>query len=216
MITFLSGAINGTVLANPRPDLGLMLQPGMGNAVAPLQFWAYALDNGCFAQGESFVPGDWLEWLASLRRYRERCLFAVAPDVILDAEATLLRSLPYLPTIRQLGFPSAFVTQNACTTARVPWDAIDCLFVGGDDAWKLSEASWRLCSEARTRGKQVHMGPVNSFRRLKACAVAGVDSADGTYLKFGPDANWPRLTDWLDRLNGAEVPMLLEAVAWPG
>jgi hypothetical protein len=211
VITFLSGAINGTVLANPRPDLGLMLQPGMGNAVAPLQFWPYALDNGCFAQGESFAPGDWLEWLASLRRFRERCLFAVAPDVILDAEATLLRSLPYLPTIRQLGFPSAFVSQNGCRSDLVPWDAVDCLFVGGDDAWKLGEPSWGLCAEAKRRGKRVHMGRVNSFRRLKACAVSGVDSADGTYLKFGPDENWPKLTGWLDDLNHGQSLLELPA-----
>jgi hypothetical protein len=208
---FLSGAINGTVLANPRPDLGLMIQPGMGNGVAPLQFWSWAADNGCFAQGEGFVPGDWLEWLASVRRYRERCLFAVAPDVIGDAEATLARSLPYLATIRQFGFRSAFVTQNGCRADLVPWEQLDCLFVGGDDTWKLSEASWGLCAEAKRRGTWVHMGRVNSFRRLKSCAISGLDSADGTYLKFGPDANWSTLIGWLDALNHVARPMDLLA-----
>ena len=207
---FLSGAINATVLANPRPDLGLMIQPGMGNNVAPLQFWDWGGDNGCFAQGDKFVPGDWLEWAAGLRRFRERCLFMVAPDVILDAEATLVRSLPFLPTIRQLGFPAAFVTQNGCRSDLVPWELTDCLFVGGDDVWKLGEMSWALVAEAKRRGKFVHMGRVNSFRRLKACALSGVDSADGTYLKFGPDANWPKLTGWLDDLNG-QPPMELLA-----
>lgn len=199
---YLSGAINATVLANPRPDLGLMLSPGMGNNVAPLQFWAHALDNGCFAQGRTFDAGDWLEWLASLRRYRERCLFAVAPDVVGDAAATLERSLPYLPTVRQLGYPAAFVTQDGCRSDLVPWGRFDWLFVGGSDAWKLSEESWQLVREAKVRGLGVHVGRVNSWRRLKACAVSGVDSADGTYLKFGPDANWPKLVGWLDDVNG--------------
>lgn len=140
--------------------------------------------------------GDWLEWLASLRRYRERCLFAVAPDVIGDAEATLVRSLPYLSTIRQLGFPVAFVSQNGCTSALVPWDQIDVLFVGGDDAWKLGEASWGLCAEAKRRGLRTHVGRVNSFQRLAACAFHDIDSADGTYLKYGPDVNWPKLMRW--------------------
>lgn len=212
MIRYLSGAINATVLANPRPDLGLMLSPGMGNNVAPLQFWDHGLDNGCFAQGDTFDAGDWLEWLASLRRYRERTLFAVAPDVVGDAEATLRRSLPYLPTIRQLGFPAAFVTQDGCTDELVPWGAFDVLFVGGSDAWKLSEASWQLCREAKRRSLFVHVGRVNSFRRLKACVSAGVDSADGTYLTFGPDANWPKLIGWLDDLNRAQ-PTLWEAGA---
>jgi hypothetical protein len=206
---FLSGAINATVLANPRPDLGLMLSPGMGNNVAPLQFWSHALDNGCYAQGDSFVAGDWLEWLAALRRYRERTLFAVAPDVVGNAEATYARSLPYLPTVRQLGFPVAFVTQDGCHSDLVPWGQFDWLFVGGSDAWKLSEPSWRLVAEAKQRGLMVHMGRVNSWRRLKACALSGVDSADGTYLAFGPDVNWPKMVGWLDDLNAQ--PMLMEA-----
>lgn len=209
MIRYLSGAINGTVLANPRLDLGLMIQPGMGNAVAPLAFWPWAGDNGCFARGDAFDPGDWLEWAAGLRQYRQQCLFLVAPDVIQDAEATLRRSLPYLPTIRQLGFPAAFVSQNGCRSDLVPWEQFDVLFVGGDDAWKLGEPSWLLCREARERGKRVHVGRVNSMRRLTACAVSGVDSVDGTYLKFGPDVNWPRLMNWLDTINAA--PSLLTA-----
>lgn len=209
---FLSGAVNGTVLANPRADLGLMLSPGMGNGVAPLQFWPHALDNGCFAQGASFDAGAWLEWLAGLRRYRERTLFAVAPDVVGDAESTLERSRPYLPTIRQLGFPSAFVTQDGCSNALVPWGDFDYLFVGGSTAWKLSEPSWHLCRAAGERGVPVHMGRVNSLRRLRACAVGGVASADGTYLGFGPDANWARLMGWLDLVNG-QRPLPLETAS---
>ena len=53
----------------------------------------------------------------------------------------------------------------------------------------------------------VHCGRVNSWRRLRACAVSGVDSVDGTYLKFGPDANWPTLTAWLDAVNGDQLRM---------
>lgn len=198
---FLSGAWTASWLANPRSDAGLMLSPGMGNDGRALDHWCHGLDNGCFAQGDSFDPGGWLEWLASLRRYRERCLFAVAPDVVGDAEATLGRSLPYLPTVRQLGYPVAFVTQDECHSDLVPWGAFDVLFVGGTNDWKLSEASWALCREAKARGLWVHVGRVNSFRRLQACAVSDVDSVDGTYLKFGPDVNLPRLWSWLDTIN---------------
>lgn len=39
-----------------------------------------------------------------------------------------------------------------------------------------------------------------------------MDSADGTYLAFGPDANWPKLMRWLDRVNGLEAnPVYVEA-----
>jgi hypothetical protein len=101
-----------TLLANPRPELGLMYQPGMGNDVRPFQFWQFACDNGRFAKPNEWNAGDWLEWLAGLRRYRDHCLFAVAPDVVGDALATLNLSRPYLETIRQLGYRAAFVAQD--------------------------------------------------------------------------------------------------------
>ena len=206
---YLSGCVTQTLLANPRPDIGIMYQPGMGNDTKALQFWPFALDNGCFAQGERFDAGDWLEWLASLRRYRERCLFAVAPDVVGDAAATWERSAPYLPTIRQLGFKAALVAQDGWDSIAVEWDAFDCLFVGGTDAFKLSEQAYAAVREARLRGKWTHQGRCNSLRRLKAARASLFQSADGTYVKFGPDRNLPRVYDWLDEVNAG--PTLSEA-----
>jgi hypothetical protein len=209
-VLFLSGAITHTLLADVRTDVGIMFQPGMGNDSKPFRFRTWAADNGRFARPDEWLAGDWLEWLAGLRRDRERCLFAVAPDVVGDARATLELSLPYLATIRQLGYAAAFVSQDGCTSDLVPWDLIDCLFVGGTNAWKLCEASYALVAEANALGKWTHMGRVNSLQRLRACAVSGFDSADGTYLKYGPDVNWGRLCDWLDDVNG---PRPLEVVA---
>lgn len=201
---YLSGAISQTMLANPRPDLGIMIQPGMGNSSLPLSFWTWSADNGCFAQGDRFDPGDWLEWLAGLRRYRDRCLFAVAPDVIGDAAATWERSAPYLPTIRQLGYKAALVAQDGFDAGVVDWAAFDVLFLGGTDAWKLSEAGgYAAAAEAKRRGRHVHCGRVNSLRRLVAMRTAFVDSCDGTYVAFGPDRNLPRVYDWLDSLKEA-------------
>ena len=198
---YLSGAVTQMLLANPRPDLGIMLQPGMGNVIN-FRFIRWAADNGCFAKGLDFDSGDWLAWLASVRAGRDSCLFAVAPDVLGDAGATLERSRPFLPTIRQMGFPAAFVTQDGCTPDLVPWDDLDTLFVGGSDQWKFCPVSVALMTEARTRGKWVHMGRVNSYDRMTRCLESRCDSADGTFLCFGPDQNLPRLFSWLDRING--------------
>lgn len=203
---FLSGAINQLMLSDVRADVGLMIQPGMGNSSLPLQFRQWAADNGRFAAPERWNDGDWLEWAAGLRKYRDNCLFMVAPDVVGDAEATLALSLPYLPTIRQLGFKAAYVSQDGATDD-LPWDQFDCLFVGGTDAWKLSEASYELAAEAKARGKWTHMGRVNSLRRMRAAAVSGFDSCDGTFLKYGPDVNWPRLCAMLDTLNHGQGVM---------
>lgn len=204
---YLSGCITQTLLADPRPDVGLMIQPGMGNSSLPLQFKPWAADNGRFAQPDRWVAGDWLEWAAGLRRYRDRCLFMVAPDFVGNAAATLELSLPYLPTIRQLGYPAAFVSQNGATLDMVPWELTDVLFIGGNDEWKFCDASVQLIHEARRRGKWVHNGRVNTLRRMRATAALNVDSADGTYLKYGPDVNWPKLCGYLDQVNTGQIGM---------
>ena len=64
----------------------------------------------------------------------------------------------------------------------IPWDEFDCLFIGGDDAFKESGLIRRTCREAKRRHKWVHMGRVNSLRRMLIALDFGVDSVDGTYL----------------------------------
>lgn len=155
-------------------------------------------DNGCFGKG---YPGDdeWFSWLSGLPA--ERVTFAVAPDVIGDADATLSRSLPWLAKIRALGMPAAFVAQDGLTPDVTPWDKFDVLFIGGSTDWKLGQEARDVISEAKRRGKHVHMGRVNSRRRLQYADAVGCDSADGTYLAFGPDLNLPNLLGWLAEIE---------------
>lgn len=182
-------------------QIGLMKQPDMGNVEPLRRGVVWAADNGCFAKGDSFDVTRWLDWLGKMRRWQSTCCFAVAPDVVGDAAATLDRSRPHLTTIRDLGYRAAFVAQDGLEILPVPWDAFDCLFVGGSTAWKLSEAAYGLMAEAKARGKHVHAGRVNSLRRLQAMRDAGADSADGTFLAFAPDKNLPRLLRWLRHLD---------------
>jgi len=121
----------------------------------------------------------------------------VAPDVVGDAEATLKRSMPWLAYIRELGFPAALVAQDGLEAMEVPWDDFDVLFIGGSTDWKLSDHAHALTLEAKRRGKWVHMGRVNSQVRLRRAALTGCDSADGTFIAFGPDVNLPRVLGWL-------------------
>ncbi|MFF9040515.1 hypothetical protein ACF090_34190 [Streptomyces sp. NPDC014892] len=84
----------------------------------------------------------------------------------------------------------------------LPWDAFDVLFLAGSTEWKLGAVAERLAREAKARGKGVHMGRVNSRTRLGIAEWFGCDSADGTYLAYGPDRNLPRLLRWIDELDG--------------
>jgi hypothetical protein len=164
--------------------VGVMLQPGSGYAksMATAGFRCWAADNGCFAQGDAFNLEKFYAWLE--RVPRDGLLFATAPDVFPDHAATLVRSVPVLAEMRRRGFPVAFVAQNHAVSETLPWALFDCLFIGGEDHWKLSPGTALLVHEAKQRGKWVHMGRVNSEKRLRYAAMIGCDSADGTYLKY--------------------------------
>lgn len=161
-----------------------MLQPGNGYAarVESEDFPCWAADNGCFAQGERFKLEKFYDWLDGVPR--SRLLFAVAPDVFPDAVATLERSRPVMAELRSRGCRPAFVAQNDAERTDIPWDEFDCLFLGGQDHWKLGHGARVLTAEAKSRGKWVHMGRVNSHRRLRYATTIGCDSADGTFLRF--------------------------------
>lgn len=157
----------------------------------------WCADNGCFS--EAFDEGKWWAWLT--RTDPAGCLFAVAPDVVGDAAATLERSTPWLPRIRALGYPAAFVLQDGQEALPVPWGDFDVAFVGGTTAFKLGAAARALVAEAKARGKRVHMGRVNSQRRYTYARHIGCDSVDGTYLAFGPDTNLPAVLSWARSAN---------------
>lgn len=247
-------------LANPSTEkvreamragrLAYMDTPKQGNKFEFGVTWA--ADNGCFGEG---YPGDdgWLKWLANHPGDRALCLFASAPDVVGDAEATLDRSLPWLPQIRALGYPAAFVAQNGAEEpGRIPWDAFDVLFLGGAPEcltcgwilpllsparcdqcaadkpekhclncsdrprlaeWKIGRQAGYLAKEAKRRGKRVHMGRVNSRRRFTLAQLTGCASADGTYIKRGPDKNLPKALGWGDNLLTELEVLLAESVA---
>ena len=182
--------------------LGMIATPAQGNLIPAGAAWC--ADNGCFGDG---YPGDdgYLEFLAARRGSVDRCAFAVAPDVPMDMRASLARSAPMLGRIRALGFHVALAAQNGIEDMAVPWDSFDVLFIGGDTAWKLGPAARRVTRDARARGKRVHMGRVNSLRRLRYADAIGCDSADGTFLAFGPDVNLPELLGWLRAINDQQA-----------
>lgn len=194
--------------------LGVMCTPksGVRLALATI-FPAWAADNGCYAAGDRFDLTRYLVWLDAMQPAARSCLFATAPDVVGDAVATLARSLPVLPELRQRGYRAALVAQDGLERLSVPWATFDVLFVGGTTAWKLSEAAYGLVAEARWRGKGTHLGRVNAWPRLRMAAVSGYDSADGTTLGYNPGRYIPEIRGWLDTLRQQGRLNLWEATA---
>jgi hypothetical protein len=121
-----------------------------------------------------------------------------------------------LERIRAIGYPVALVAQDGLEHQPVPWDDIDALFLGGTTTWKLSAAAADLTDEAHARGLHVHMGRINSRRRLRHAAAIGCHSADGTYLAYGPDKNLPKLLSWLNTVGPDEDPTHVNSVGVSG
>lgn len=191
--------------------LGIMMTPKSGMRLErTLSFGGpWAADNGCYAQGDAFDLDGFLSWLERMSPARDTCLFAVAPDVVGDATATLARSEPVLPVIREMGYPAALVAQDGLEALTIPWESFDALFIGGSTEWKLSEPAYRVVADAKARDKWVHVGRVNGFSRLAQFAAMGADSADGTTMAFGPDRKLPLVVSWLEQLQRqARLPMM--------
>lgn len=198
---YLSGCHHPQLLerAGPLP-IGIVNTPNVAYRPELLEAYRWwAADNGCFSQGAAFRMETFLEWLD--RQPRSGCLFVVAPDVPMDAQATLERFWTASTAIRRLGFPVALAAQNGLEDRGVPWPLLDALFIGGDTEWKLGSAAAAIAWQARQNGKWVHMGRVNSRRRLARALAMGCDSADGTFLRW-PTTNLPRLRRWFVDLTG--------------
>jgi hypothetical protein len=193
-----------------------LLEPGV----------AWCADNGIYSRA---YPGDtqYLRWLSTLAD-SALCRFAVAPDVVADHGATLERSWPMLRRIRGLGLPVALCAQNGAEADDLPWDYLDAVFLAGivecapcrwvpqvEDLpvdrcpmghevgeWKEGAAAAGIAAEAKRLGKWIHMGRVNTQARMMIAKRMGCDSADGTFLTYGPDVNLPRLLSWLCDIPG--------------
>lgn len=184
-------------------QLGAIVTPAQGNKLE--EGWWWCADNGVF--GDAY-PGDdeFLAWLRTLRPFADRCLFAVAPDVVADFEATWRRSYDMLQRIRDLGFPAALVAQDRMEISDAwDWPDFDALFVGGSTAWKLSPAAANLARCARSIGHIVHLARVSSLRRYRhAHDVCHADSVDGTYLTNAPDKLLPDVLGWRRAMLNSE------------
>jgi hypothetical protein len=190
------------------PNIGVMLSPRSTKHIpagVPKAF-----DNCCF--GDRY-PGDdaLLRWLD--KQSRAGVLFAVAPDVVGDAEKTLIRSTPMLPRIRALGFPVAYAAQDGFLPDVVPWSAFDVLFIGGFDDWKRGAGGRAAVAAGLAHGKRVHMGRINSRTRLLWAAGLGCSSADGSTIRFNTTRYLREIPMWV---SAANAPRLLDVAAVGG
>ena len=165
------------------PRVGTLVTPDNGATVSGLRPWA--MDNSAFS---GFDEDRFLRMVKRLSG-TPGCLFLTVPDVVADHEATLDRWLYWSPRLRPYGFPLAFVGQDGCET--VP-PVADVLFIGGSTEWKLSAHAQRLI---RGFDGWVHVGRVNSNRRLRLVKSYGADSVDGSGMAMFTETKLPGYLD---------------------
>lgn len=146
----------------------------------------HALDNGewpAFSQG---TPWNEAAFLRALDQFGPTADFIVVPDVVANREASIARTALWLP--RLLARPDLAATrflvavQDGMTEGDLaPFlkDRRVGLFIGGSTEWKVANIiPWGRWG--KSRGLYVHVGRVNTARRIAICAAGGVDSIDGT------------------------------------
>ncbi len=206
MKLFVSGATATLRRHAGHPALGRLITPDEGNNPALLSGWECGADNSALGK-HGVRPEELLRLWDALADVRPAGLkFVTAPDSVIKTPTGPLGSWSgtldlwrhYAPSLQRRGLPTAIVLQDGATVDTVPWDEVAAVFVGGSTAWKLSKPAALLIRVAHARGKWVHVGRVNTMRRLRYFDPLPVDSFDGTQFSMFPDTYIPR---WLKRLE---------------
>ncbi len=190
--------------------LGHLVTPQNGNVISDLlrDGLPWAVDNSAFSNPDDAKFERILFDVWETMRWNPPDWVAV-PDFVGDHWKTLELFLAWTAhweyEFGRVEWPLAFVLQNGATSDSVPWDEIAAVFVGGDDDFKL-RGSVDLIAEAKERKKIVHVGRVNSLKRLRWAHDIGADSVDGSGYSMFPDARIPRAIKHVESL--AASPLL--------
>jgi hypothetical protein len=185
------------------PDFfGCMITPHRLTPSLPiLEGRAFGVDNQCFTK--PFNPHRMYRLLQNLAPYRAQCRFVTVPDIpwvnnerVFDAQITVEMFEEYANHMMFKGWPLAYVAQNGAESLPFPEGATT-IFIGGDTAWKCSEAALSVIRRAHEQGLWTHVGRVNSKKRLTHFRLAHACSSDGTGAALAPTRVMKQLNHWL-------------------
>jgi hypothetical protein len=138
----------------------------------------YALDNGAWGAFSRGEPWDEARFVDALRVCEANADWVVLPDIVAGGLRSLEKSAAWLSkiTARKL-----LPVQDGMTSEDVlPLVGENVgLFLGGSTEWKLATMSY-WGQFAKNRGLYLHVGRVNTVRRIRQCALAPSHSFDGT------------------------------------
>lgn len=141
----------------------------------------YALDNGAWSAYQQGRPFDVPLFERALRLMGKGADWAVLPDIVMGGPASLEMSLRWMRRVLDETERALIAVQDGMVAADVAAfvGARVGIFVGGSTAWKLrTMPAWAQLG--RQCGAWVHVGRVNSARRISACVTSGCTSFDGS------------------------------------
>jgi len=138
----------------------------------------YAIDNGawgCFQKSEPFNAFGFSELVDVAS---EKADFITLPDIVaggLDSLELSLEWIDIVPGLKLIPLQDGMTEDDL----RPYLSNTVGLFLGGSTEWKVANIA-RFGRLAKDAGCYYHVGRVNTRRRIRACALAGADSFDGT------------------------------------
>lgn len=153
----------------------------------------FCVDCGAWTAHKQRKPFDVAAFERVLGRLGAQADFVILPDIVGGGLASLAFSLEWLPRVLTQTSLALLAVQEGMTPDDVRphlGERVGIFIGGADDRWKEQTAeTWGRLGRAHGCG-WVHMGRVNSARRIAICAHAGLTSFDGTsatrYVKTLP------------------------------
>lgn len=157
----------------------------------------YCIDNGAWTAFLQGRPWDEAKFIGIVNLLGAGADFIVLPDIVAGGMESFEISAQWIPRLEGVA-PLLFPVQNGQPpelVAEIVEQTGVGIFVGGDTEWK--ETTLPIWGHLKAQlGCYLHVGRMNSRRKIKLCAMAGADSFDGTSL-----TKW---SDSADRLS-AEI-----------
>jgi hypothetical protein len=157
VVHYLAGAFPGRI--------GMLLSPSSWKR--PPWYMPFGVDNGAFT---GFKPAAFVDLLCKIRLCHQP-LWVAVPDKVADPEET---NRLWRQWCGRINYPLAFVAQDGHLPQDIPRGAA-AVFVGGSTDWKLTQAH-----TFKGVAPWLHIGRVNTARRLEWAEEIGADSVDGT------------------------------------
>jgi hypothetical protein len=141
----------------------------------------YAIDNGAWTAYQQNLPFDEAAFVLAVDRLGEKADWIVLPDIVEGGLVSLDYSLRWMERLRGMPTKLLIAVQDGMQIEDVVGflSPVVGIFIGGSTQWK-EETAQAWGSVARRRHCHLHVGRVNSARRIRICAAAGADSFDGT------------------------------------